>query len=136
MDHSFSTSIPFSDLPEGTVTFLFTDIEGSTRLLEQLREGYATLLADQRRLLREAFTAWQGREVDTQGDAFFVAFSRATQAACAAVQAQRALAEHTWPDFVRGAAVRVGPPAAPGGGVPLPRPGGLPGSGCNLLLWA
>jgi class 3 adenylate cyclase len=104
MDHSPSTPIPFSDLPEGTVTFLFTDIEGSTRLLEQLREGYATLLADQRRILREAFAAWQGREVDTQGDAFFVAFSRATLAACAAAQAQRALAEHAWPE---GVSVRV-----------------------------
>jgi class 3 adenylate cyclase len=99
-----SVQIPFPDLPEGTVTFLFTDIEGSTRLLEQLREGYATLLADQRRILREAFAAWQGREVDTQGDAFFVAFSRATQAVCAAAQAQRALAEHAWPE---GVSVRV-----------------------------
>jgi WD40 repeat protein/class 3 adenylate cyclase len=100
LEHSPSTPIPFTDLPEGTVTFLFTDIEGSTRLLEQLREGYATLLADQRRILRGAFAAWQGREVDTQGDAFFVAFSRATQAVCAAAQAQRALAEHTWPGNV------------------------------------
>jgi class 3 adenylate cyclase len=58
------------------------------------------LLADQRRMLREAFAAWQGREVDTQGDAFFVAFSRATQAVCAAAQAQRALAEHAWPQGV------------------------------------
>jgi len=107
MDTSSSTPIPFRDLPEGTVTFLFTDIEGSTRLLEQLRESYATLLADQRRLLRQAFATWQGREVDTQGDAFFVAFSRATQAACAAAQAQRALAEHAWPEGVR-VRVRMG----------------------------
>jgi class 3 adenylate cyclase len=99
-----SVQIPFQTLPEGTVTFLFTDIEGSTRLLEQLREGYATLLADQRRILRQAFAAWQGREVDTQGDAFFVAFSRATQAVSAAAQAQRALAEHAWPE---GVSVRV-----------------------------
>jgi WD40 repeat protein/class 3 adenylate cyclase len=104
MDHSPSSPMPFADLPEGTVTFLFTDIEGSTRLLEQLRESYATLLADQRRILRGAFAAWQGREVDTQGDAFFVAFSRATQAVCAAAQAQRALAEHAWP---QGVSVRV-----------------------------
>ncbi len=68
------------DLPEGTVTFLFTDIEGSTQLLSQLRDQYATLLADQRRILREAFANWHGQEVDTQGDAFFVAFPRATQA--------------------------------------------------------
>jgi predicted ATPase/class 3 adenylate cyclase len=104
MDTSSSTPIPFSDFPEGTVTFLFTDIEGSTRLLEQLREGYATLLSDHRRILRQAFAAWQGREVDTQGDAFFVAFSRVTQAVCAAAQAQRALAEHAWP---QGVTVRV-----------------------------
>jgi class 3 adenylate cyclase len=96
--------IPFPDLPEGTVTFLFTDIEGSTQLLHRLREGYATLLADQRRLLREAFANWKGHEVDTQGDAFFVAFSRATQAVSAAAEAQRALAGHTWPE---GVSVRV-----------------------------
>jgi predicted ATPase/class 3 adenylate cyclase len=93
-----------STLPTGTVTFLFTDIEGSTRLLDRLRGDYATLLADQRRILRQAFANWQGREVDTQGDAFFVAFSRATQAVCAAVEAQRGLAEHAWPG---GAEVRV-----------------------------
>jgi class 3 adenylate cyclase len=59
-----SAQIPFVDLPEGTVTFLFTDIEGSTRLLEQLRERYADLLADHH-LLREAFVRWHGHEVDT-----------------------------------------------------------------------
>jgi hypothetical protein len=73
MDHSPSTPIPFTDLPEGTVTFLFTDIEGSTRLLEQLREGYATLLASLLRgwvhhhrlrtaLLKSTFSpSWSGR---------------------------------------------------------------------------
>jgi len=85
---------PFPDLPEGTVTFLFTDIEGSTQLLQRLRDQYAILLADQRRLLRQAFAHWEGHEVDTQGDAFFVAFPRATQAVAAAVEAQRLLAEH------------------------------------------
>jgi len=95
-----SAQNPFPDLPEGTVTFLFTDIEGSTRLLYRLRESYATLLADQRRILREAFADWKGREVDTQGDAFFVAFSRATLAVSAAAQAQRKLAEHAWPEQV------------------------------------
>ncbi len=54
--------------PSGTVTFLFTDIEGSTQLLSQLRDKYATLLSDQRRILREAFVNWQGQEVDTPGD--------------------------------------------------------------------
>jgi predicted ATPase/class 3 adenylate cyclase len=99
-----ATQFPFGDLPEGTVTFLFTDIEGSTQLLQRLRDRYAILLADQRRILREAFAHWQGHEVDTQGDAFFVAFSRATQAVSAAAEAQRVLAEHAWPDDV---AVRV-----------------------------
>ena len=99
--------IPFRDLPEGTVTFLFTDIEGSTQLLDRLRDRYAILLADQRRILREAFANWNGHEVDTQGDAFFVAFSRATQAVGAAAEAQRRLAEHAWPEGVT-VGVRMG----------------------------
>jgi class 3 adenylate cyclase len=60
-------------MPTGTVTMLFTDIEGSTRLLKQLGGGYGQLLADHRRLLRTAFAARGGREMDTQGDAFFYA---------------------------------------------------------------
>jgi WD40 repeat protein/class 3 adenylate cyclase len=99
-----SVPIPFPDLPEGTVTFLFTDIEGSTQLLHRLRDKYAILLADHHRILREAFSNWDGHEVDTQGDAFFVAFSRATQAVGAAAEAQRKLNEHVWPERV---AVRV-----------------------------
>ena len=95
-----SPQIPFPDLPEGTVTFLFTDIEGSTKLLHRLRENYATLLADQRRILRETFANWNGYEVDTQGDAFFVAFSRATQAVGAAAEAQHKLTKHSWPEQV------------------------------------
>jgi predicted ATPase/class 3 adenylate cyclase len=67
-----------SDLPSGTVTFIFTDVEGSTKLLHELGpEGYAEALAEHRRVLREAFTAHGGVEVDTQGDAFFVAFPTA-----------------------------------------------------------
>ncbi|MFN2470724.1 MAG: AAA family ATPase [Gaiellaceae bacterium] len=89
-----------SQLPGGTVTFLFTDIEGSTRLLEQLRDRYADVLAEHHRVLREAFARFAGHEVDTQGDAFFVAFSRAGQALGAAVAAQRALAELAWPEGV------------------------------------
>jgi len=104
MNTQQSPQIPFLDLPEGTVTFLFTDIEGSTQLLQRLRESYATLLADHYRLLREAFTAWNGHEVGTQGDSFFVAFSRATQAVGAAAEAQRKLAEYAWPE---GVSVRV-----------------------------
>ncbi|HEY3107062.1 MAG TPA: adenylate/guanylate cyclase domain-containing protein [Gaiellaceae bacterium] len=75
-------------LPSGTVTFLFTDVEGSTRLLEELgAEGYAAALAEHRRVLREAFTTHGGVEVDTQGDAFFVAFSTAPAALAAAREA-------------------------------------------------
>jgi predicted ATPase len=80
-------------LPAGTVTFLFTDIEGSTRLLHELGDSYAEALAEHRRLLREAFGRFSGIEVDTQGDAFFVAFGRAKDALAAARQAQQALKE-------------------------------------------
>ena len=92
------------ELPSGTVTFLFTDIEGSTRLLKQLGERYGEVLTDHNRLLRDAFEHSAGREIDTQGDAFFVVFNRAKDAVAAALAAQRALAAHTWPD---GVAVRV-----------------------------
>ncbi len=78
-------------LPSGTVTLLFTDIEGSTRLLRQLGERYGDVLAEHQRLLREACAAHGGREVDTQGDAFFVAFARASDALAAAREAQAAL---------------------------------------------
>jgi DNA-binding SARP family transcriptional activator/class 3 adenylate cyclase len=88
----------------GTVTFLFTDIEGSTRLLTVLRDGYGQVLADHQRLLRDAFAETGGQEIDTQGDSFFVAFSRARDAVAAAVSAQRALADHPWPE---GTAVKV-----------------------------
>jgi len=93
-----------AELPTGTVTLLFTDIEGSTRLHQQLGDRYASLLAECRQLLRVAFQQWNGHEVDTQGDAFFVAFARATDAISAAVAAQRALFTHIWPE---GVAVRV-----------------------------
>ena len=91
-------------LPSGTVTFLFTDMAGSTRLLQRVGERYAELLAAHHRLLRAAFQAHGGREVDTQGEAFFVAFPRAVDAVAAAVAAQRAFAAHPWPE---GAPVRV-----------------------------
>src|SRR3954451_21344461 len=80
------------ELPSGTVTFLFTDIEGSTRLLHELGDAYADALAEHRRVLREAFARHGGVEVDTQGDAFFVAFPRATDALEAARDGQAALA--------------------------------------------
>jgi class 3 adenylate cyclase len=92
------------DLPRGTVTFLFTDIEGSTRLLKDLREDYGDVLAEHQRILRDAFEAAGGQEIDTQGDSFFVAFPRAKDAVSAAVAGQRALVAHRWP---KGAAVRV-----------------------------
>jgi predicted ATPase/class 3 adenylate cyclase len=88
------------DLPRGTVTFLFTDIEGSTRLLQQLGDRYSRVLEECRRLLRAAFQEWNGHEVDTQGDAFFVAFARATDAVSAAVDGLRALAVQSWPEDV------------------------------------
>ena len=82
------------DLPSGTVTFLFTDIEGSTGLLRELGpERYADALAEHRRVLRQAFAAFAGVEIDTQGDAFFVAFPTADEAAGAALRATEALAE-------------------------------------------
>src|SRR5205823_776306 len=76
-----------SDLPKGAVTFLFTDVEGSTKLLHELAAGaYAKALAEHRRALRQAFTAHGGVEVDTQGDAFFVAFPTASAALAAAAR--------------------------------------------------
>jgi len=88
------------ELPTGTVTLLFTDIEGSTRLLQQVGERYAGVLAECRQLLRTVFQQWHGHEVDTQGDSFFVAFARATDAIAAAVAMQRALAARAWPNGV------------------------------------
>ncbi len=98
---------PRADLPEGTVTLLFTDIEGSTQLLRRLGARYAEVQARHRALLRAAFAGAGGVEVDTQGDAFMVAFRSAADAAAAATDAQRALADETWPDDVR-VPVRMG----------------------------
>ena len=81
------------DLPSGTVTFLFTDVEGSTRLLQDYGDGYAELLAEHRKALREAFARHGGVEVDTQGDAFFAAFPQASAAVSAAAELQGALAD-------------------------------------------
>ncbi len=85
-------------LPGGTVTFLFTDIAGSTSLLLELGDRYAQALATHRHLLRAEFASHGGDEVDTQGDAFFVAFASARDAVTAALAAQRALAAQLWPD--------------------------------------
>jgi predicted ATPase len=100
-------------LPHGTVTLLFTDIEGSTRLLHELGDSYVDVLADHRRLLREAFGRHGGVEVDTQGDAFFYAFASAKAAAIAADEAQRALADG--PVLVR-MGVHTGEPQVTGEG--------------------
>jgi class 3 adenylate cyclase len=93
-----------STLPGGTVTFVFTDIEGSTRLLQALGDDFADVARDHRRIVRGAFGARAGTEIDTQGDSFFFSFPRARDAAAAAVDAQRALRDHAWPG---GAEVRV-----------------------------
>jgi class 3 adenylate cyclase len=95
---------PVSALPSGTVTFLFTDIEGSTELMRSLGDGYGAVLGKERQLLRAAFGSAGGTEIDTQGDAFFFSFTRARDAVAGAVAAQRALAAEDWPD---GADVRV-----------------------------
>ncbi len=93
-----------AELPGGTLTVLHTDVEESTPLTVHLGDRYPEVLARQRTLLRAAFAAHEGREVDTQGDSFFVVFARATQAVAAAVAIQRALAAEAWPE---GGTVRV-----------------------------
>ncbi len=92
------------DATSATATFLFTDIEGSTQLLSSHRREYADILADHHRLIRETFGIFGGREIDNQGDSFFVAFARAKDAVLAAAACQKALAAHSWPG---GAVVKV-----------------------------
>jgi class 3 adenylate cyclase len=94
-------------LPAGTVTFLFTDIEGSTELLKRLGERYGEVLSEHRRLVRELLAAADGVEIDSQGDAFFFAFPRARDAVAGAVEVQRAHARHGWPDDTE-VRVRIG----------------------------
>src|SRR3954468_23716461 len=96
-----------AELPSGTVTFVFSDIEGSTRLLTRWPGRYAEVLGEHQRLLRAAFDEHGGREVHTEGDAFFVAFARAGDAIAAAMSAQRSLASQPWPEGV-GVRVRIG----------------------------
>jgi class 3 adenylate cyclase/DNA-binding beta-propeller fold protein YncE len=96
-----------SDLPSGTVSLLFTDIEGSTQLQHHLGERYHEVVAEHRRLLEESFAAHGGTVVDRQTESFFVAFARARHAVQAAAAAQRAFADHTWPDGVQ-VKVRMG----------------------------
>ena len=89
------------ELHRGTVTFLFTDIEGSTRLLQRLGGEYSEVLSEQQRILRAAFAAHGGYEVDSQGDSFFVSFQAAKDAVAAAVDGQRDLAAQVWPEGAR-----------------------------------
>ena len=84
-------------LPRGTVTFLLTDLEGSTRLLERLGDDYAGLLRDVRTTIRTSVRESSGYEVDARADEFFAVFRRATHALEAAVAIQRALRDKTWP---------------------------------------
>ena len=91
-------------LPQGTVTFVFTDIEGSTELLKRLGDEYRDILRAHRKMVRGAFAAFDGIEMDTQGDAFFYVFPRARDAVAATVEAQRVHAASTWPG---GESVRV-----------------------------
>ena len=92
------------ELPTGTVTFLFTDIESSTRLLQRLGDAYRDLLATHDQILRDAIAAGGGVVVQTEGDSFFAAFPTAARAVRATIQAQRVLSSLPWPD---GNVVRV-----------------------------
>ena len=108
------------NLPISTLTMLHTDIENSTPLTLHLREQYPAVLATHRTLLRTAFTAYEGWEVDTQGDSFFVVFTRATQAVAAALRADR----REWPSLTSTA-----PPVCAGhtpSGIPTHRPATVP----------
>ncbi len=87
-----------TDIPTGTVTFLFTDIEGSTRLAQDLGDGWPPLLERHRQIARAAWVEQHGVEVGTEGDSFFVVFTSAPQAAAAAVAVQRGLAGEPWPE--------------------------------------
>ncbi len=93
-----------SAMPSGTVTFLFTDIEGSTKLLERIREDFRAVISEHNALFRAAFARWNGREIQFLGDGFHAAFRRATDAVACVAELQRELANHTWP---AGATVRV-----------------------------
>ncbi|MBA2383763.1 MAG: adenylate/guanylate cyclase domain-containing protein, partial [Actinobacteria bacterium] len=94
-----------SSLPTGAVTFLFADVEGSTRLARELGDQWLSVLAEVRRLLREAVAKSDGHEVDSRGDELFAAFGSPEAAASAAADAQRLLGGHNWPTPVR---VRIG----------------------------
>ena len=96
-----------SELPGGIVTFLFTDMENSTRIARVLGDEWPAVMTEHQRLLRTAFTAHSGHEVDTQGEAFFFAFANAHDAVRAALDGRRALAAHSWPGGIE-VRVRIG----------------------------
>lgn len=96
-----------TDLPTGTLTLLFSDIEGSTGLLSRLGDRYGEVLSTHRKIMRTSFSRHQGRELGTEGDSFFVVFGSAGSAVHAALDAQRGLHEQLWPDGVR-VAIRMG----------------------------
>src|SRR6187200_3219018 len=103
-----AADIAVRDRPVGTVTMLFTDIEGSTRLLHELGvDTYSDLLGVHHKLMRHAVASSNGVEIKTEGDSFFVVFRSATDALCAAAEAQRSLAAQEWPNGKR-VLVRMG----------------------------
>src|SRR6478609_4796711 len=113
MAHDFQGGRRFSvsarlDLPSGLVTFLFTDIEGSTRLAQLLGAQYRPVLAEHRRILRRALGASHGVALFTEGDSVFAAFGDASMAVRACAEAQRALAAHEWPHPQARPRVRMG----------------------------
>ncbi|MEA2608596.1 MAG: hypothetical protein QOJ75_839 [Chloroflexota bacterium] len=99
---------PPTSLPTGDVTFLFSDIEGSTRLVDALGDAFTSVLERHQALLREAFDAVGGVEVATEGDSFFVVFRRATDAVAGAAAAQRSISTEPWPQAVSALRVRMG----------------------------
>jgi len=113
-------------LPAGTVTLVFTDIEGSTTLLQRLGDGYQQVLQDHHHLVREAIRLGGGYEIQTAGDAFFVVFERARDAVTSAVAAQQALLQHPWPEGIS-VHVRMGLHT----GEPTPSPDGYVGLDVN-----
>nr|WP_221378518.1 adenylate/guanylate cyclase domain-containing protein [Actinoplanes polyasparticus] len=108
-----------TELPSGLVTFVFTDIEGSTRLARMLGDDYGSVLGDHRCVMRAALSDFGGVELFTEGDSFFIAFQDATAAIAACVEAQRQLSAHEWPSAEVAPRVRMGMhtgPARPVGG--------------------
>src|SRR5215213_6913495 len=86
------------ELPTGTLTFLFTDLQGSTQLLQQLGERFGPNLEDHHRIIRAAIADYDGHQARLEGDSFFVVFTSAIRAVAAAAKAQRELFQHAWPD--------------------------------------